>query len=463
MEHIDKYANAMVSTSSRIQSMMLFQIGTFAAALFALFLGEVQLKEARETLNGVASIAAQILPPDPESKGTAQPYIMGDLEAAWAHDVSVLNLVGLEYPQTHLSKVSELLLTEVVALSCIAVALDETGGDVTKLESIAAQLGALSQQVNQIRQGYYVLYHAASSAIEIEQMTYRQLERYAEYLELEKDLNGGGEIPELWTVAAKLTVMLQTALEQAQLGTCIKDILDAPRVRASLAWGQSQLTRSSERPGDFITFAEEDLADKYLRALIYEDDGETSFVSPRNVALRPSGGWPFEEQEILNPEAVRQLAKALRTRGLSTIEEAQSKALALDVQVASLTKSRSVDFDLIGVKIPYRSAWVLLLANTLLLISVFHLRARFETCASVLKANPEALKTTLATLPYPVHTKRMAGFWLWKLHHDTIGLFGLSIVTCAIYAQTFSLSAVTAVLAYAVALAITLRFWSQEL
>lgn len=62
--------------------MMLIQIGACAAALFALFLGDVQLKEAQEVLNAIAPVAAQVLPSDPESNGTKQPYIMADLEAA---------------------------------------------------------------------------------------------------------------------------------------------------------------------------------------------------------------------------------------------------------------------------------------------------------------------------------------------------------------------------------------------
>ncbi|MEP5155274.1 hypothetical protein [Planktotalea sp.] len=419
------------------------------------------MKNATDERDAFGTMASLVLPSHLEGSTADNSYIVDDLETAWAYDLSVLNLIGRDYPQTHLAKVSELLLIEVFALGCMAQAKQEAGEDITKLERFSEQLGALSRKVNQARQGYFVLQQAASNAIEIEQMTYRQLERYAEYIELEIDLNGSGEFADLWTTAAKLAATLNAASADAA-DSCLGQFLGTPRVRNSLVWGQSQLVRKTDAAGDFVTLGEGDIADKLLHALLQEDDVAKNFVTPRILALQLGGGWPFEDQENLNPSGVSQLAENLRAHGLLTIEDAQIKAQTLDTHLQTLSNNRSVDFDLIGAKIPYSSAWVLLLANTLILVFVFRLRQRFENIALKLQTDPEALEATLETLQYPLRSNGKADYWLWQLHHDTLGLFGLAIVTCAVYAQTAGLSMTIALLAYAIFAAITMRFWSEK-
>lgn len=462
MNHSENYAGAMAAISSRIQSMMLVQIGAFAAALFALVLGGAQLKNAKDERDEFATVTALVLPSSSGSASAGNLFLMDDLETAWAYDLTVLNLIDEEYPLTHLTKVSYLLLVEVFALGCMAQAQQAAGGDITKLESLSDQLGALSQKVTQARQGYFVLRRAAIDAIEIEQMTYRQLERYTEYLELERDLNEKGKGAGLWTTAARLAATLNLLLDEAEPDSCLGSFLTAPRVKESLAWGQSQLVDQSDKPGDFITLGEQDIADKLLDALLQKSDTAKNFATPRILALRRGGGWPFAEQENLDPSSIRQLAEALREHGLLTVEDAQIKALALDAQVQTLTENRSVDFDLIGTKIPYSSAWILLLANTLILAFVFRLRRRFEMFALKLQSDPEALRVTLETLQFPLRSDRKSDYWLWQLHHDTLGLFGLAIVTCAVYAQTAGLSVTIALFAYALLAAVTMRVWSTE-
>lgn len=452
---MDKILDSCQTLNQKVLSYMHLQILATIIILMAILVLQQQLNELKSS--EIKSI--KIL----ESKEVKL------LKDAWSLDSLILNEISNDYRNNMVKNASELAILMTVFLALTS----EGQQDNKKFQQTFDEMGRLSRELNLYRQALIGLEKSAIKGTAFNGLDSQLLEHYHSFLRVE---NGKGNFDKSWTKLCILaTVYNKIRKDFIKNGgvpdkSAYKKLYESSRVTQLLNWAEDQLIRQSDKPGDLITILENaNLDESSLFAdvvLQMTQEGELKeFRTLRQVGANLTYG--FTQQISANSDTVVSYKAHLDVVGYENLHNLQINLNSIQRKIKTLQEDEKISLPFIGTSVPISIiSWVLPLTNFVIIVLIFQARKKATNLISILnKSNFDTF--SMIETRYLDYTKITSADWLWSLHRDSLGCFGLSLVTIYHSILVFKLSAftmfITCIVIYLILLILNIYLWKYLL
>jgi len=361
------------------------------------------------------------------------------LKHAWSLDSLILDEIGNDYRKNTVKNASELALLMTVYLAIVS---DGQEGN-EKFQDTFDLMGELSRSLNHYRQALIALEKAAVKGTSFDDLNFQLLDHYHSYLSVENDKNG---FDKGWTKLCKLAsvfnVIRKNFIKNGGIpeGSAYKKLFESERVVALLDWGEKQLVKQSEKPGDFTSTLENAntdtsalVADFVFRMTQSEELEEFRTLRQESIKLT----YGFEPQLKANSNAVSSYKGQLSAIGSESLRQLQNTLNRDKKQIKILIEDEKIPLPFTGTSIPVSLiSWILPLTNLVFLGLIIQSRHKAINLVKKLDQENFNLFDRIQT-QFLNYTNISPNAWLWSMHRDALGCFGLSMV--AFYQLTLSL------------------------
>ena len=279
----------------------------------------------------------------------------------------------------------------------------------------------------------------AEKNFEIEDFTISQLHAYHDYLEFHERLDIKGEFSPLWTKFCKAAVAIKAIVEknrtpETEKNDPLSEVVFSKEGSEAINWAGNQLARQSDKPGDTISYLEKngvgDIASASMR-LLEMTEGYDFFTTPRAAAVNIS--YQFIDQQESKSIYINELISDLKEIKQTSIKSEKTQLEKLQKRFDSLKSGQKLN--IVGnFEIPREHAWLLLIINFVLLVTILGNRKRIFSLSKQLSYFEEEWQTTMDIIPHVlVFPLKSIWFWCWELHYTVLGLWGLSLSTVLIF------------------------------
>lgn len=361
------------------------------------------------------------------------------LKDAWSLDSLILDEIGNDYRKNTVKNASELALLMTVFLAVISDGQEEN----KKFQDAFNLMGELSRRLNHYRQALIALEKAAIKGISFDDLNLQLLDHYHSYLLVENSKNS---FDEEWTKLCKLAsgfnIIRTNFMKNGGIpeDSAYKKLFASERVIDLLNWGQKQLVKQSQIPGDFKSVLENSNAD--TSALVADfifrmtQVGELEeFRTLRQDSINLTYG--FEPQLKASSSTISRYKDQLNLVNSGDLRQLQAMFNRDKKLIKILLEDEKIPLPFIGTSIPVSLiSWILPFTNLIFLGLI--IQSRYRAIKLEKRLDGENLNLLNAIqIRFLNYTKVYQSSWLWSMHRDVLGCFGLMLVS--FYQLTLSL------------------------
>lgn len=416
---MEKYS----AIASRIRGLIFFQILVVLVVIATIVINnhdfinkESSLSELQKTLNDTTLV---------------------DLESTWLYDSELLIRSSEEYDKDILQRAYALSLASSLFIGQLEITLNEQGENTQKLDSLTTEFGQFTQRINRLRQSIIRLNRIAQNGRLAGDFRISEFEAYSEYLQFEKEINDWGKT---FGYICKIGAIISHQKKSTPKNdSFISKLIHSEKVKELTDWAISNLKKQSDKAGDFTTILEASPTNPEERSQfnfflkIFETEESLDFKTLRDYTK--SSSYIFVHQENFSSNTIDSIIIPTLTKyDLNTTFDFKNYVRREKENVESLKSDQRVSFPVVGSMIPISMLiWLLPILNFVLLAILFRQKRYKLSLLKEEQISLETIETNKKAWAYHfILSKSDQYFIIWDIIRDTIGIFGMSIVTVMI-------------------------------